>query len=206
MNKIYIVQHCQSEHHVNELTGGWTDTPLTELGKRQAIEVVKELKILGVNKNCILYTSDLKRANMTAKYISEYFGIDLIITKALREINNGEAANKTKKWANENQLYKSSTWEIDKPLWKNGETPRKLFNRMNSFNKEFLNDLTNDIVIVSHGIAISYLISSWLNLNTETLKTVFIQGNAGGISVLSRNCFGQNTLLKLNTTSHIREL
>ena len=143
---------------------------------------------------------------MTAKYISEYFGIDSITNKALREINNGEAVNKTKKWAKENQLYKSAIWEIDKPLWKNGETPRELFNRMNSFNKEFLNDLSNDIVIVYHGIAISYLISSWLNLNPTILKNVFIQGNAGGISVLSKNYFGQNTLLKFNITSHIREL
>ncbi|CAM3657971.1 hypothetical protein MALU111345_16490 [Marinicrinis lubricantis] len=35
MRKIYIIQHCQSEHHINNMSGGWTDAPLTELGREQ---------------------------------------------------------------------------------------------------------------------------------------------------------------------------
>ena len=32
MQPIVVVHHCQSEHHVTDLTGGWTDTSLTTLG------------------------------------------------------------------------------------------------------------------------------------------------------------------------------
>ncbi len=94
MCKIYIIQHCQSEHHINELTGGWTDTPLTELGINQSKAVAEEIENLGLS-DFVLYSSDLKRAFMTAEYISERFGIKITDTELLREINNGEAANKT---------------------------------------------------------------------------------------------------------------
>lgn len=36
MRKIILIQHCQSEYHINNLTGGWTDTSLTDLGQKQA--------------------------------------------------------------------------------------------------------------------------------------------------------------------------
>jgi hypothetical protein len=25
MRKIIVIQHCQSEHHINNMTGGWTE-------------------------------------------------------------------------------------------------------------------------------------------------------------------------------------
>ena len=44
MDEIILVQHCQSEHHINELSGGWTDTPLTEIGRAQAKKAGQRLK------------------------------------------------------------------------------------------------------------------------------------------------------------------
>lgn len=85
---------------------------------------------IGENKSCLLYTSDLIRASITADYIGNYFSIDPIENKSLREINNGVSANQTKEWENKNKLYNSIELEIDKPLWDNSETLRDLFNRM----------------------------------------------------------------------------
>ncbi|SDG36099.1 Histidine phosphatase superfamily (branch 1) [Fontibacillus panacisegetis] len=71
MRQIYVIQHCQSEHHVNNMTGGWTDTPLTELGKRQAEAVgIRLQKNLDPNEYS-LYASDLMRASQTASIIGE---------------------------------------------------------------------------------------------------------------------------------------
>ena len=36
MTRIILVRHGQSQHHMLRLSGGWTDTPLTELGHQQA--------------------------------------------------------------------------------------------------------------------------------------------------------------------------
>ena len=205
MNRIYIIQHCQSEHHVNELTGGWTDTPLTDLGKKQAKAVVKELKAMKIT-NFDLYSSDLKRAYMTAEFISNEFNLNINMEESLREINNGVAVNKTKEWANNNKLYKSKKLEIDKPLWLNAETPRELHNRMSKFIEQHLTDITNDVVIVSHGVAIGYMISSWLRIPPDQMSEVSIRGNAGGISCIRRNDFDQFILTKFNSISHLRDI
>ena len=205
MGEIFLVQHCQSEHHINELTGGWTDTPLTDLGKKQAEAVVKELKAMDV-VDFDLYSSDLKRAKMTADFISSEFNVKINILDLLREINNGLSANKTKEWASENKLYESKKLQIDKPLWLDAETPRELYNRMSIFIDEYLSNITKDIVIVSHGIAIGYLICAWLKISPNKLDQVFIGGNAGGISCITTNYFEQNTLSLFNSTAHLREL
>lgn len=202
MFRIYIVQHCQSEHHINEYTGGWTDTPLTASGKTQALSVAKELKRFGLT-NFKLISSDLKRAYMTAEFIAKEFNTTIIKDKLLREHNNGLAAWKTVEWANQNKNELTQEELIDSPLWQGAETFRDLFNRMSKFIDDNLLDLQEDIVIVSHGVAIGYLIMSWLGLNAEDLSKSAVRGNAGGISVLTVSKYGQHTLYKYNNTSHI---
>ena len=203
MSDIYIVQHCQSEHHVNDLTGGWTDTPLTEFGRIQAKTIAQELHELGL-KDFELFSSDLKRAKITAEYISQSFKIEIIETQMLREINNGIAANKSKEWANKNKLYKSKILMIDKPLWKEAETPRDLYKRMKTFVETKIKEVTKDLVIVSHGVAIGYLLCLWLKMSPENMKDAFFKGNAGGITKLSKNSYGQNVLIQFNSTAHLK--
>lgn len=205
MGKVYIVQHCQSEHHVNELTGGSTDTPLTSLGIQQAKSVAEELRLLGLT-NFRLFSSDLRRAYMTAERIASEFSQEIHTVKELREINNGEAANKTKEWASKNRLYSSNVLEIDKRMWKESETPRELFQRMNKIIIDYILDTEEDLVIVSHGIAIAYLIGAWLGFTPEDMKSNFIKGYAGGISCIEVSQMGQNMLSHFNITTHLRGL
>ncbi len=205
MNNIYLVQHCQSEHHVNELTGGWTDTPLTTLGKQQAKAVSNELKQLGLT-DFILISSDLQRATMTAEYISQEFDKEIILDKNLREINNGVAAGKTKTWANNNKLFQSDELVLDKPTWLNAETPKELFSRMKVFISKNLLNTTKDIVVVGHGVALGNLVCAWLQIEDENMSNVFMKGNAGGISRLSIGPFNQQQVTQFNSTAHLRNL
>ena len=55
MKTLIVIQHCQSEHHINELTGGWTDTPLTARGRRQAYCVAERLRDKLGASPCPLY-------------------------------------------------------------------------------------------------------------------------------------------------------
>jgi len=205
MNKIYIVQHCQSEHHVNELTGGWTDTPLTELGRNQAKAVTKELVSLNLT-SFKLISSDLKRAFMTAEYIKNHFQVEHHVDANLREINNGDAKDKTKEWSRNNKNTSSKLSEIDTQLWDNAETIRELYNRMTSFIKNNIEDINEDIVIVSHGVAIGHLICSWLEIPVEKVNEVFIRGNAGGISCIGKDQFDHKILTQFNSMSHLRRV
>ena len=205
MKKIYIVQHCQSEHHINDLTGGSTDTPLTALGRKQAVAVAKELKSMGLHDFHLL-SSDLTRATMTAEAIQEAFSQDMTLVKALREIHNGDAMNQTKQWAQAHAFYDASVFELDRPQWRNAETPRALYQRMKQVIQDYMTTQTKDLVIVSHGVAIAYLISAWLGISVEQMKHSFLKGHAGGISLLAVSPLGQNTLIHFNQTSHLKHL
>ena len=104
LNRIILIQHCQSEHHVNGMTGGWTDTPLTHLGRQQAAAIAARLKRDLAGTPCRLYASDLKRAAQTAEIVAEELALTVQHVPGLREFNGGAATGRTRQWAEENML------------------------------------------------------------------------------------------------------
>ena len=54
-----MVQHTESEHHVNGMIGAWGDWELTERGREEAFEVGKWLLKEGCDNNFNMYASDL---------------------------------------------------------------------------------------------------------------------------------------------------
>ncbi len=204
IKSIYLIQHCQSEHHVNELTGGWTDTPLTALGLKQAQFVAKELASRNL-KDFKIMTSDLKRAKMTANAISEIFNVPVKEEAILREINNGEAANKTKAWAEAHKLTSNNDFDINARDWQNAETPLELYNRMQMVIKNHLLETKTDLIIVSHGVALRYLVSAWLGISVKDFKDTILHGNAGSISVLKINHNQQRFLSQFNHIAHLTQ-
>jgi len=62
MKSIILIRHGQSEYQVKGLTSGWTDTDLTELGRRQAACLASRLKREIGDIPCRICCSDLKRA------------------------------------------------------------------------------------------------------------------------------------------------
>ena len=75
---IILVRHGESESNVGKLMGGWTDTPLTELGLKQAEATARRLKTELRGQPCIIVSSDLKRAMQTAKVIGSALGVEPI--------------------------------------------------------------------------------------------------------------------------------
>ncbi|MEX1102882.1 MAG: histidine phosphatase family protein, partial [Dehalococcoidia bacterium] len=162
---VVIVRHGQSEHHVRKLTGGWTDTSLTELGHEQARRVATRLKDELGDREITLYTSDLLRAGETAQHIAGAFGVEPLIDDRLREHNNGEAANLTIEearirypaWFSEG----SSIWAFGSPAPAPGaETGAEFYARSASF----LDSLPEEgpiPVIVTHGGTIMCLVARW---------------------------------------------
>jgi probable phosphoglycerate mutase len=75
MQELILVRHGEAEHHVKGLTGGWTNTPLTALGKKQAQLTGKHLKDHILDSSFGFFSSDLDRAFQTAEILGSYLGV-----------------------------------------------------------------------------------------------------------------------------------
>ena len=78
MIKLVLVRHGQSVWNLENRFTGWTDVELSENGIKEAKEAGKLLKEKGYTFD-VAYTSVLKRANDTLKYILNELNIDIPI-------------------------------------------------------------------------------------------------------------------------------
>ena len=70
MGIVYFTRHGQTVWNVENKICGATDSPLTDLGHEQAIELGKKILAEGIHIDEILY-SPLIRAKATALHVSE---------------------------------------------------------------------------------------------------------------------------------------
>ena len=83
MKKLYLVRHGQTLFNELHMTQGWCDSPLTELGKKQAKEAGRSLRNVDFSA---VYTSTSERTSDTAELITDKPYTRL---KALKEIYFG---------------------------------------------------------------------------------------------------------------------
>jgi broad specificity phosphatase PhoE len=87
--KFIFIRHGETEGNVHSLCQGHIDYPLTPLGREQAVFAAEKIKkFLPIQR---LYSSDLGRAEETAKIISDKLHIkEIIFLKELRERKWGD--------------------------------------------------------------------------------------------------------------------
>lgn len=83
MIKLVLVRHGQSVWNLENKFTGWTDVELSDNGINEAIEAGKILKEKGYTFD-IAFTSVLKRANDTLKYILDEMDLDIPIYKSYK--------------------------------------------------------------------------------------------------------------------------
>lgn len=204
MRKIVVIQHCQSEHHINNMSGGWTDTSLTELGRNQAELIGLRLKKDLAGDSYTLYSSELLRAKQTAEIIAEHLKLDVIEDIDLREINTGVAAGKTKDWARQHRNPKTSKeFDLDYQEFQDGETWRQFYIRVCKVMKKICQLDKGNLIIVTHGCTLSYIIAWWMNFELDMLGKAFFSAQPGSVSILQQNNYQQNVLTLLNDRSHL---
>lgn len=86
--EIYVMRHGETEANVRQVLSGRSDSPFTELGRRQPLEVAGHLD--GCALSCI-YTSPVDRARRTAVLVQEALGgeVPLRAEPAIAEIDAG---------------------------------------------------------------------------------------------------------------------
>lgn len=92
MITLYIVRHGQCESGPPGFIQGQSDSPLTELGRRQAEAIADRLS---TGSFAAIYSSDLSRARDTALAIASRHGLPVIETPLVRECCLGAAQGLT---------------------------------------------------------------------------------------------------------------
>lgn len=208
MTAILLIRHCEAEHHVNKLTGGWTDCHLTELGKRQAKIVAERVAGLWGGEDFSLYTSDLHRAKETADLIAKKCGVKALTTPALREMNNGKASGMSE---HEAAKIANPTTEHDVLDWRHypgSETWREFNRRVGDFMSEMDTCSNNRLAVVAHRGTLINIFLWWLgyDLTDHDKLPVSLTTAPGSISFLRCNKWGEKTIEYVNDHSHLKGL
>lgn len=87
MTRLLLVRHGQSQTNLDGIFAGSWDSPLTDLGVRQA-ELTAEHIAKHYCVDCV-YASDLQRAFVTGKTVADQFGLDVTVVTGMREIHGG---------------------------------------------------------------------------------------------------------------------
>ena len=83
---IILVRHGEATHHTQHLTGGWTDSDLTEAGRSQLEALAEKLALdfKGRSEKFRILASDLKRAAESAAIIAVRLNMDVSARKKQR--------------------------------------------------------------------------------------------------------------------------
>ena len=113
IKELIIVRHGEAFNLKGEaLTGGWTNSLLTEKGKKQAEAVGERLAGILKKRSFDFFCSDLERAWETAEIIGKFIHKEPLAFEELRELCNGNAANLSKKEAEKILLpFREPAWD-----------------------------------------------------------------------------------------------
>jgi broad specificity phosphatase PhoE len=85
---ILLARHGETDDNREPLRfQGWRDTPMNDVGRRQATELAERLARDGIAS---LWSSDLSRARETAEIVGERLGLQPRLDWRLREGNRGD--------------------------------------------------------------------------------------------------------------------
>lgn len=159
--KFLFVRHGKTHFNEINLTQGWCDSPLSQLGVKQVENISLQLKDYCINK---AYTSPLGRAVETSEIILQSHNIAPIHDKRLKEVNFGilEGINtqlvrklhvETADWVD--------TLEMDYRPYK-GEDLRSVITRQVEVINDILANSQEDdtILVVGHGCSLYGLVKT----------------------------------------------
>lgn len=152
--------------------------------------------------NVNFYSSDLMRCRETAEIIGPYLNVQPKFTDGLRELNNGIAANRTRREA---KTFEIAITEpiIDWIPYPQSESWGTMHERVMGFMEQIKNDDFETTVIVSHGGPIVAIIHWWLEIPRDMFSRVSFDIEPCSITRLTINRFGEKTISKLNDTCHL---
>lgn len=172
ITNLFLARHGQTEWNLERRIQGQLDSPLTPLGMKQAKKLGDQIRHISLQ--CI-YSSSSKRAWDTASYVRGDRKIDIMKTDRLMEMSfaNWEG----RKWSEIQRLHPDE-WktmhecpEQYEAKSAQGETYWEVEKRIVTFVEEMLKKHSGEnILLISHGIAIKVLINYYSGRGIALLK------------------------------------
>lgn len=202
MHPIILVRHGQAESNVGNLTGGWSHTALTLLGRQQTRLMARRLKAELDGIECRFYHSDLLRAVQTAEIVAKETGLEMLPEPGLREINNGIAAGKTKDEAK--AFYTEPTHPLlDWRAYPGGETWREYYLRVARCLERITLGLDYPLLIVAHGGTVVNVVAWWFRCPIKVLSDISFVTSNTGITILVETELGEKAMERHNDVYHL---
>lgn len=208
---IILVRHGEATHQTQRLTGGWTDSQLTEKGRAQIKAAAVKLAKDFAGRNCKLriLASDLQRASASAQIIAEELGFkgEIEHCRFLREKNNGIAAGMTEEEAKKHFCKPASEQELDHRNYPGGET-RNEFYRRNVHGLWHCADVDKEnLLIVAHKGTIQNIIFRWLGMDMQQVAAFnfSVDVQPASVTVLGINKWHEHAVFRLNDVSHLTQ-
>ncbi len=151
---VLLVRHGEATNNRDQRIGGWSDLPLTDLGRAQAAAAGRALA--GERFDAI-WTSDLPRARATAEAIAAYHALPLVDAPGLRERSLGVLDGLTfaEAKARYPALARGLLDRTTDALPEGGETMAGVFGRVAATVDRVVTEHAGGrVVLVSHGIAL----------------------------------------------------
>ncbi len=188
MPALVLVRHGESQWNLENRFTGWVDVPLSEKGVLEAKKAGERIKKENIHFGTA-YTSDLKRAQDTLKYILEVLGqqnIPVKKDKALNERHYGDLqglnkAETAKKFGDEQVKIWRRSYNIAPP---GGESLKDTAARtLPYFESQVLKDLKKGlhVIVAAHGNSLRSIV---MYLDKLTKEQVLELNLATGIPIV----------------------
>ncbi|MFC4374539.1 histidine phosphatase family protein [Nocardia halotolerans] len=206
MQDIYVVSHPHAEHTQRNLVGGWHDSHPTERGQRDTQLIAEELKRRRNPARPVrITTSDLARCAETAAILAATLCAGVTADSRLREISFGEAEGRPNDWLAQRQVPAPDRDRLDHrgPI-RGAETRREVATRVGACIRELMADTGHDHVVVTHGYALSFVVTTWRQIPVSSTGFASFATTPGAITHLRFDDYWRNrTLVGLADTSHL---
>ena len=200
MKRICVITHCEASHTTQRKVGGWFNSELTLKGKQQAKELPQKLAQLGFDiQQLKVYSSDLKRAAQTAQILTRDTTVTPIWDKRLREMSFGADEGKNLDEHHKTMIPVSPVGDrLGHAICEGAESRRAVAVRISDFIEEIMKS-ENDIIIVTHGFAATFLIAAFQKIEISSMGYLRYSLKPGSISILEEDdLFKNRTVHMLN--------
>jgi probable phosphoglycerate mutase len=205
INELILLRHGESQHMLDGVVGGWTDSALTPRGVNQAKQTADHLATFVPAHVFQIFTSDLMRAVQTAQWITAKTGKTFVQARQLRELNNGVAKDLSK--AEAQKIWISPTEPVlDWIPYAQGESWRMLYSRIATYMEYLASANIEKLILISHANSIVCIINWWLGLSSDThLQNIMYDIRPCSFTHLKREKDSSSRVIKLNDVSHLME-